>query len=446
MIRLILSDLVANARVWLGILAIAAVTGFVAALAAGMIETGAAHGGDVQGGLASTSSVVIVFTGITVLIVLSGTANLSVALQRRSYALWQLVGIRPGLIAVTVLAQLAIVGVLGSALGCLLALPVIGPLFEWSFREWPTMRGVTIGLSAPAALFVSLAVGGATVLGGLRGARSASRTPPIEALRDPEPRRTRLGWFRFVLAAGALGALLGIALSIRGGSITRVTGPAPLLTPLAAGVLGAIGPLLNPLLLRAWTAVVPARLSTSWFLARHASRARLSRSSAAIGPLMVAIALAGGLYTAGATLAAGEAARSGSARGFELAPEGVVIMLGGPLLLSAVGAAAAVFMSGHAREREVALLRAAGATNAVVRCAAAWEAVIFTVTAVILGLAATLAGGVIISAAIGLAAPTVPLASVSAVAGGGFLLLLAATLAPTAAALRTEIPRVLAAQ
>lgn len=35
------------------------------------------------------------FTTVTALIVLGSTANLTVALQRRSHALWQLVGIRP---------------------------------------------------------------------------------------------------------------------------------------------------------------------------------------------------------------------------------------------------------------------------------------------------------------------------------------------------------------
>jgi putative ABC transport system permease protein len=161
---------------------------------------------------------------------------------------------------------------------------------------------------------------------------------------------------------------------------------------------------------------------------------------------MVAIALAGGLYTTGATLVAAQAARTGSSAGFHLAPEGVVILLGGPLLLSAVTAAATVFMSGHAREREFALIRAAGSTHGAIRLAAVWEAVIYAATAAILGTAATVIGGLIIAAKLSMPVPVVSFATLGLIAGGGLVLILAATVAPTTAALRHEIPRTLAVE
>lgn len=105
MMRLVLSDLAAHARVWLGVLAVTIATGGVGAIAAGLIETGIVHGGRVQEGLSSTSAAVIMFTAVTALIVLGSTANLTVALQQRSYALWQLVGIRPTLVALVVLGR-----------------------------------------------------------------------------------------------------------------------------------------------------------------------------------------------------------------------------------------------------------------------------------------------------------------------------------------------------
>lgn len=443
MIRLILSDLAGHARVWLGTLAVTIAAGFVAAIAAGLIETGAFHGGRVQEGLGSTSSAVIAFTAVTALIVLSSTANLTVALQRRSYALWQLVGIRPIFVGLVVLAQLGVVGIVGALTGCLIAVLVFESLFTWVFRTWEGMQGISLHLGIVGVLVVTAAIAVVVVIGGLRGARRASRTPPIESLRDNEPPRIKMGWLRLLLTAGTLIAAISLAASLNGAPFSQIAGQSLLLTPLIAGGLAAAGPIVFPLVLRAWTALLPARASASWFLARNSARHRLGQSSAAISPLMVAIALAGGLYTSGATLAAAQAVKTGRSGGFDLAPEGVVILLGGPLLLSAVAAAATVFMSGHAREREFALVQAAGSTQTAIILTAIWEAVIYTVTAVILGAAATVAGGLIVAAALSLPFPSVSFATIGLIAGGGFVLVLAATIAPTVAALRHEIPRTL---
>lgn len=447
MIRLVLSDLAAHVRVWLGILSVTIATGFVAAIAAGLIETGLVHGGRIAEGLASTSAAVIMFTAVTALIVLSSTANLTVALQQRSYALWQLVGIRPTLVGIVVLIQLGIVGIIGALIGALIAIPVFGPLFTWVFREWEQMQGITLHLGIVSVLVMTASITIVVLLGGLRGARRASRTPPIEALRDPEPPQSKMGWLRIVLTTLVIAGLIALALNIDGqGSFSAISGQAILLTPLIAAAFATAGPILFPLVLRTWTSLLPARASATWFLARHSARYRLGQSSAAISPLMVAIALAGGLYTTGATLAAAQAARTGNNAGFDLAPEGVVLLLGGPLLLSAVSAAATVFMSGHAREREFALIQAAGSTHQTILLTAIWEATIYAATAAVLGTLATLIGGVIIATTLGLAFPVVATGTIGLIAGGGFALILAATAAPTVAALRHEIPRTLAVE
>ena len=447
MIRLIGSDLVAQSRVWLGVLAVTMATGFVGAIVASLLETGSFHGGAVQEGLASTSSAVIMFTVIAALIVLGSTANLTIALQLRSYALWQLVGVRPALVAVVVLAQLAVVGTVGALLGSLLALPVFPSLFAWVFREWSEMQGLSLHLGVGSVFMVAAAITVTVLLGGLRSARRAGLTPPIEALRDPEPPRVRMGWFRTVLSVAALSGVIALALNLDGdASMSAFSGQAVLLTPLIAAGFAIVGPALFPLILRGWTAIIPPSVSATWFLARNSARHRLSRSSAAIGPLMVAIALTGGLYTTAATTGAAQAIRTGADAGFELAPEGVVLLLGGPLLLSGVAAAATVFMSGHAREREFALIQAVGSTPPTIVLAAIWEAVIYTVTAVILGAAATIIGGAIVAGALALPGASIAFPALGLIAGGGLMLLLAATVMPTAAALRSEIPRTLAVE
>ena len=74
------------------------------------------------------------------------------------------------------------------------------------------------------------------------------------------------------------------------------------------------------------------------------------------------------------------------------------------------------------------------------------EALIYTVTAAVLGTAAILAGAVVLALALGLDAPVLSLASVAVVGGCGFVLLLAATLVPTFLCLRAEVPSQLAAE
>lgn len=448
MMRLAVADLTAHTRVWLGILAVAVAAGFVGAVAAGLLETGIAHGGRVQEGLSSTSAAVIMFSAVTVVIVLSATANLTVSLQRRGYALWQLVGVRPALVTVVVLTKLSIVGALGALVGCGIAVPVFPPLFGWVFREWPDLRGVSLHLGVLSVLVVGAAITLMMLLGGLRGARRAGRTPPIMALRDPEPPRVRMSWSRLVFAALLLGGAATLAANLdgRAATLSAFAGQAILLTPLLAAALAAAGPLVFPLVLRAWTSLLPASVSASWFLARHSARHRLSQSTATISPLMIAIALSGGLYTMAATLDAALVERDGGTTSSGLAPEGVVLLLGGPLLLSAVAAAATVFMSGHAREREIALVQASGSTHGLIVLAAIWEAVIYAVTAMILGAAATIGGGLIIAGALALPLPIVSFDTLGVIMGGGLLLILIATVAPTTSALRHEVARSLSAE
>lgn len=439
-----MADLVAHARVWCGTLAVVIAAGCIGALAGGLLETGLAHGGRIEEALMSAASVVVVFAAVTALVVLNSAASLAVSLQARSYALWQLVGIRPGLVAVVVLAQLAIVATIGALIGCLIAAPLFRPLFDMVFGSWQGMPGLPLSLGFGTVGLVTAAIVVIVVLGGLRGARRASRVPAVAALRDPEPRTVRAGWLRIVVTAGAVVAVIAMAKGLQGKDFSAIASQAILITPLLAGVFAGIGPLVFPFVLSAWTSFVPRRASSSWFLARHSARYRLSQSSAAINPLMVGITLAGGLFTTAATLGTAVAAQTGRTDGFDLEPGGVVLMLGGPLLLAAVGAAATVFMSGGAREREFALLQAAGATRAVIVKLAIWEALIYAVTATLLAVLAIGIGAVVLSSALGMPGPTLSLTSAWLVAGCGLALLLAATVLPTVAALRLEIPRTLA--
>lgn len=447
MIRLVFLELLAAARIWVGTLVLTTVTGFVSALALALVDTGLSYGGKVSESLASGGSAVLVFSGIAAVVVLSANSNLAVALQQRNYALWQLVGIPPARIGWVVLAQLAVVGVVGSLLGVLAAAFVADPVYAWGFATWEGLGHVVYRVG-PLSLWLTVVIVTAlTVLGGLRGARRASRVPAIEALRSSEPPSMKFGWVRVCALVLSLTVTISLATGLAGESYAVIGSKAMFLAPCLAAVFAALGPALFPVLLRLWTSLLPKRASATWFLARSSAVYRLSQSSAAISPLMVAIAIAAGLYATGNTLNAAAAVSSGAAAEWSIALEGFVIVLGGPLLISCCAAAATVFMTGQARDRESALIRAAGSTQRAALLGATWEAVIYAVSATILGAGAVVIGGLILVGALNVQmAPRFALDVIGAIAAAGFVLLLGATVMPTALALRREIPRVLAAE
>lgn len=122
-----------------------------------------------------------------------------------------------------------------------------------------------------------------------------------------------------------------------------------------------------------------------------------------------------------------------------------VLLLGGPILLCAVGAAVSVVMSSRTRTRDVALLIASGARPETLVAAAGFEALIHTATATLAGMAVAAASNAVVAAAV-----EFPLFSGLAFGEGlvvsiaGFVLVLAATLVPTLSALRKQPALVLA--
>ena len=440
MIRLVLGDLWTHARIWAGILMVCVATGGIGAIGAGLIETGDHYGGDVQYDLAGVSTLLILLSGIAALIVLSSTTGLAVALQQRTYALWQLAGLGPVVVAAVVLSQLAVTGMVGAVIGWAVVKASSGPVFGWLWGPLESVDGISVHMGAGGLAGIVVVQCVVVLLGGWRGARTASRVPPVEALRAAETATVSFGWFRAVLLLVLMAATAALSVSLMGADFKTVSGNSIALIPLIAAVLSVAGSTLFRPVLRAWTALVPRRWSAAWYLARSFTTYRLGQSAASITPLMIAMALAGGLFTTTATLSAAVGEKR------ELEAGVVILIIGGPLLLAGIGAMATVFMSGYAREREFALIRAAGSTAGLIVLTAVWEALIYTVTAALLATAAILMGAGVLALALDLNAPVVSLSSVATVSAMGFVLLLAATLIPTLIALRAGIPRQLAVE
>ena len=455
MIALWAGELRADWRSWVGLVLVTAVAGVSLGVGASFLETGMHMGGRLGTGISGVSSMILIFSGASAIGVTSAVARLAVELGRAGYARWQLSGVTPRQVAVVVLGQVISLSLIGAGLG-LAATAAAAPAalrlaFEGASDGFSEARAVVGPLTA---LIVGSGVLMVALLGGLPAARRAARTPALEALRESEPRTGRMRWWRWALfalmvAGTAVAVQSWLALAAVAGPDDRNTliSQTPLVAPLLTLVIVAGGPVLYAPLLHGWTALLPARASSSWYLARHQARYHLGRSTASITPLFTGAAMLGGLYTA--TTIWGAAARAAGERFGGLEFGQVIVLLGGPLLLAGVGAAVVVFMSNRTQAREQALLSASGATDAVIVRAAATQALIHVVTAALLALAVIAVSAALTVVMLAPFYDIVPylldLGGVGILVGAGALLTAAAVLIPVLTRLRAPVATALSA-
>lgn len=444
MIRLMFVDLRDHATTWLGAFFVAVACGYIGGWAASFVETANYYTGDVSRALEGSALIVILFSVVVAIVVLSSAANLTVSVNRRSYALWQLMNVSPIRVSAVVLAQLAVVATTGAVGGTLLVAVTIDPLFPLVFNSYgPTFQLVPRVGVIPMSL-VCLSVVGVFLFGGMKGARSAGHTPPLVALREPELRRIEMTRLRIVLFI-ALSACSGILVSNMGSSEPFDAMDDTLyLLILIAAVVASVAPFLLSLTQRVWTSFAPEDRWDAWFLARRTARYGLSVSTSVETPIMLGFLLVGGTFSL--LNAMGLFVQQEGIIGMSTTLDGTsaILLMGGPVLLCAVGAAASVLMSSQSRTRDIALLVASGAGRETLIAAAVYEALIHAVTATLVGMVGVVVFDALVSCAIRL-----PLFSGLTFTEGfvvsvvGFFLVLIATLVPTCAALNEETAIVL---
>ncbi|MFZ4893124.1 FtsX-like permease family protein [Plantibacter sp. Mn2098] len=436
MIALAFSELRLQWRLWMGMLVMSAASAAVLSVGMSIIDTGLYYGGEYRTNLAGGASVVFLFSGAAAIAVLASVADLTVVQSHHSYALWKLAGVRRRAVRVVVLVQTGVVGIVGAVIGLAAVRPVIDPVFHYAFGSAPVIERITAQFGALTIIGTPLATLAVLLVGSWRSAGRAARTPPLVLLRDPEPKR-RLGWLRVGIAVlVSCGAAVQIWF-LQAATLKELAATAPMVAPLLMFALTLWAPVVYPLVLRCWTAIVPAGWSSSWYLARHQTRARVTMSTAAITPLLVAVALTGGLYSIVAVM-------RGSVPGWSDAVIRVneaALILGGPILLGAIGSTIVVVMTGRSRSRELALLRVGGAGTGILVAAAVWEAVIQVVSAVLLGGAVVIVSVVVVVDALRRhvpdAMPAFDVRLVGWIAVLGAVLVIAATVLPALRALRT---------
>ena len=443
MMRLVFSDLRDHAATWLGAFFVAVGCGYIGGWAASIAATLAPYPN-----LQTLVWEVIVFSSFAAVAVLVSAANLTVSVQRRSYALWQLANVDPRLVSAVVLAQLVVVALLGAVCGTLLEAATYVPLFPWAFSSpyYQPIDQVVVDVGLPLMPIAWLGVAGVFLLGGLKGAHGAGSTPPLVALSEPEPQRKGMTLSRVLVFAGlAIGTFQLASFMVSAGSDAALE--VSLFLPiLMVAMLVPAAPLVLSAVLRAWTALVPQARWNAWYLARHTARYGLSTSTSVETPVMVGFGLVAGIYSSVSVWAAW-ARLQGDADFNGIDFTSSLLLLGGPILLCAIGAAVSVVMTSRSRTRDVALLIASGARPQTMLGAAVCEALIHAVTATLVGAAAVVASNATIAYAVGL-----PLFANLAFGEGlvvslaGFVLVLTATLVPTCAALNKEPAAVLTLQ
>ena len=447
MMRLVFRDLLANIPIWLGALVVTAAAGAAVSVAAGLVTSGFGLEFVYAAGLATLASIATILTTVSIVTVLGNVTRLTVDLQRRSYALWQLVGVSSARVTWIVRAQLTVVAVLGSTLGTLIASPFLPGILRFGLSDSSGLQSIQPQTRPESQLVVIVLVSVIVVLGSLKASRRAGRVRAIEVLRNADGDVTRMGIARWILLAITVALSLVLTWSA-GNNSGGASGQLLLIGPLFTAVAVCAIPLVAPPLLRTWTKVIPDRTSTSWFLARNAAAFQVSRSTATISALVVTIALPGSFYAAFSTN--GNLVRSvtGESTG-TLGPGSFLILLGGPLLVSLAGAAATVLMATRTREQEAALVQSAGGGRGLVLLRATWEALILVGTAALISAAVQIVTGIGMAASLSRIAPTLPdfgLGPGVTATAVCAIVITAASAIPVASALRRPVREVLAAE
>jgi len=371
--RLIVTDLVAGWRTWLGAFVVLVLSGVVALVCAGDVSTASAMGDTEQA--AALANHAKIYAGMNAPVVIGGVAVLVgfvVRSQRTRHALWQFAGLTPRLVAAVVLGQVATVALLTLGVAALVVVPFLDLLLNGlsgPVRSDPDVALVTVTLAPGPVAVAALVHIGTAVVSAAVAARRAARTPALHAVRAPADETTRPGVARLVVAL-----LLGLgATAMYAAYLLGDQGLSSMFAIVFVAAAACAAPWLVAPLLRAWTALVPARSRTTWFLARRAALHSVSRSQASVTLVTVAAAL--GAFT-------GSIGLWNDPRMFF---QGLALF-GVPVAVVLVTAVMTVFMTAPERRRETAALVVAGVTWRSAALAAGLEGLISVVTAGVLAL------------------------------------------------------------
>lgn len=463
MLRLTIADLRESWTAWLGVSLTFIATNFAVCLAAlcrqSAVFTGA-HGGMTQQQVDDFTPMAmfnIALCALTTLTVVSASTALVINSRRGSIARLALAGAAPGQIVRLLVAQIALASLACAVIGDVIAMATLRPTLSFisTTRGLPAMSahidpGWMIGVNVGVALV--------SVIGGFTQARAASGIPPVEALREASGLegyhsrvRTARWVFVVVLAAATVVAFVGLSQAVK-----KVPGIDPmsstiqvamLMMPLSGVVLAMAAPLTIGVVTRFWTALLPIPDAT-WLLARNTVVAKSQRLTRTVVPVMFAIGMTFGMMGLSDTFLASLHA-SGHGEDFESTSlSALLLLIGLPIIISIASSVGGLIMMSRQRSAEVALDGVIGATPAQQVVIPMLEAVIITVTGVILGLVMACISIFYLMHELPHYLPHVawslPLGVLAGIGGISVAVAIAATTLPTLPTLRRPAPSVIA--
>lgn len=327
----------------------------------------------------------MVFTGVPAAIILAIVLSRVTTHTAISQSLWRLGGASPRQIIAMILMQTILVSCAGTIGGVAISLP-----FQAAINNF--LVGIGTGSAAPLApVYSPLALGGsivilaviATVAGVAPAARTARHSPIV--LRAEPELATRPG-IAYLITVLAVFMMFVLPLFASLGGVTLVDDVALALVvtlPLGQAMVlmtALAAPWLLPLVIRAWTWPFAVASWTSWRVARHLAIARIAGSAGTVAPLTLGIGLFGAFGMISAT------AENASPMGASLKTfEGIVLLL--PVgVISAVGSIAVVIMAARQHTEDIVTLRSATATRGNTDRVMLFEAVIITVSALLIAI------------------------------------------------------------
>jgi putative ABC transport system permease protein len=273
-------------------------------------------------GLTTFLGIAAAISGFVAITVIASAFGLSVAQRRRDLALLRTIGATPRQVARMVRAEAALVGVAGSALGCLL-----GVIWAPLLARWIAGRGLSpawfsvqlTAASAPALVIAFLAGVAVAVVSVLVAARRAGLIRPTEALREAAVEPSRIGRVRLF---GGLGCLVaGIATLVAVSSLFPSAASDAKTEAMIVLLLVGGAVLLAPFLVDPLTR--PFGRGTAGMLIRAGVRTGPGRAAAAVVPVLIIVGLSvsilGSSETATAAVDAG-LHQQASAAGYVVLP------------------------------------------------------------------------------------------------------------------------------
>lgn len=316
-----------------------------------------------------------VFIGISIylsILMVAVTMNLATVQQIRDIALLRAVGASPGQIRRSVAVQAAVVAVPSTIIGCLTAIPA-GALWVAALKDHGAIPdGVQFSphlVAVPIALGIEVAT---SVVGALIASARTARIAPTSALTEAAIGRRPIGRVRI-----AIGAALVVGGAVLSAVIAEVAPDSAFFVMLAECV--GVG-LLGPVILRRVVRLVPTRAAGGIVRVALDDIATMSRSlSGALVPLVLAAAFS--LVKVGIQTTT-QRATGGSAPAAELWTE-----YSGTAIYAAFAAIAALnclVLVVRGRRRDLAAMQLAGGTRRALVTASSIEALVVTVTALVL--------------------------------------------------------------